>query len=104
MEIHKVSPPTVTFIVINITFGVTSAINVAAMARKTRYNQLRHTYIHTHSRDTTDTHIPTTPLSDCLSPSSLVSLSLSLSHSHKHNRGYNDTTAVCGGTLLSFRY
>lgn len=73
-------PHTVHFIVINIMCGVTSAISVAAMVRNTQDTINSHT--HTHSQDTTDTHIPTTPLSDCPSPSSLVSLSRSLSHRH----------------------
>lgn len=50
-----------------------SAINAAATARNTR--DTIESGAHKHSQDTTDTHIPTTSLSDCLSPSSLVSLS-----------------------------
>lgn len=51
MEIHKVSPPTVNFIVINITFSVTSAINVAAMARKTQDTINSDTHTHTHTAE-----------------------------------------------------
>lgn len=93
MEIHRVSLPTVNFIIINIMFGVTSAINVAAMMRNTQDTINSDTQ--THSQDTTDTHIPTTPLSDCLS--SLVSLSLSLTRTHKHNWDIMTRAAVCGG-------
>lgn len=71
-------------------FGVTSAINVAAMGRTTHKIQSPQTHIyihtHTHSQDTTDTHNETTPLSDRLSPSSLVSLSVSLAQAQP---GYN---------------
>lgn len=60
-----------------------------------------HIYTHAHSQDTPDTHIPTTPLSDCLSPSPLVSLSLS--QIDKHNLDTMTWTAVCRGILLSWR-
>lgn len=60
----------------NIMFAVNSTINVAAMVRNKRDIITRRTHTHTLAHDTTDTHTPpTTPLSDCLSPSSLVSLS-----------------------------
>lgn len=55
----------------NIMFAVNSTINVAAMVGNKQDIINRHT----NSHDTTDTQTPTTPLSDCLSPSSLVLLS-----------------------------
>lgn len=55
----------------NIMFAVNSTINVAAMVRNKQDIITRHT----NSHDTTDTQTPTTPLSDCLSRSSLVLLS-----------------------------
>lgn len=55
---------------INIILSVTSAINAAVLVRNTQDT----INSHTQSWDTTDRHIPTTPLSDCLSSSSLVPL------------------------------
>lgn len=50
------SHPHKSFIIINIMFGVTSAINVAVMAQ----NKQDTITSDTHSQDTTDTHIQTT--------------------------------------------
>lgn len=72
MEMHRASLPTGNFIVVNIMFSVSSAINVAAMVQ----HKIQSSHMHKDTQDTTDTHIPTTPLSDWLSPTTLVSLSL----------------------------
>lgn len=55
----------------NIMFAVNFTINVAAMVRNKRDIIDRHT----NSQGTSDTQTPATPLSDRLSPSSLVLLS-----------------------------
>lgn len=89
-----------TLITINITFGVTSAINVAAVVKNTQDTINSDTQIHTHTAKIQLIHTSRQPpLSDCLSPSPLVSLSVSLTHTQKKTE-HRDTmtqTAVCGG-------
>lgn len=79
-------------LIINIMASVTSTIN-----EKERQDTINS---HTHSPDTSDTHILTTPLSDCLTPPALVSLSVT----HKHTQGTMTQAAVHDGRLVSFRY
>lgn len=66
-----------TFIIINVVFGVTSVINVAAMARHERYNQLRHTYA-----QPAEIQVIHTSRHACYL---IAWLPLLLFHSHKHN-------------------
>lgn len=83
MEIHRVSLPTV-----NLSSLISWLVLPQLSMKKKDKIQSTDTHIHTHSQDTSDTHILTTPLSDCLSSPALVSLSLS--HTQTQS-GYHDT-------------
>ncbi len=97
MEIHGASLPTVNFIVINIMFGGTSAISVAAMVRNTQDAINSDTHIRTHTQPRYHWYTEPDNPSIWLPVSLFSCFTLSVSHSHKHNQHPMTCTAVCGG-------
>jgi len=87
MEIHRVASLAGDFIIINIMFSVTSAINVAAAARKTgdKINS------DAHRAEIRPIDVFQQPLNP-IAPSSLVSLGLP----NKPNQDTMKQTATCG--------